>query len=103
MKEAVNQNAIEKALETLPLYAAIFSGVSFCRSNNEAADYDGMPHDESQSEDTDMARHPQAKRTRQLGIKNGVKRPVRLFSSLIHKGKPIAGMFRILPTPDICA
>jgi hypothetical protein len=50
-----------------------------------------------------MARHPKAKRARQTGIKNGVKRHGRQFYGLFYKGKPIAGMFRILPIPDICA
>ena len=51
-----------------------------------------------------MARHPQAKKARQAGIKNGVKQPVvRQTYALLHKGKPIPSMFRILPIPDICA
>lgn len=50
-----------------------------------------------------MARHSQARRARMRGAKNGVKQHVRQFYGLFCKGKPIAGMFRILPIPDICA
>lgn len=51
----------------------------------------------------DMARHPRAERRRRTGGKHNIGGNGRRLYTLLRGGKPIAGMFRILPIPDICA